>query len=170
MRGNAAAKVLDDNAQARARDHVIRHVQPRIVGNSNGLTKGPEDVVYLVSRDAAVSILGTAQPIGINPDGELANVLDDIVLNHRVRISRFRAVDTKLSVNVRAIEDNARSKSRIIAVNCEAFEGDATRREFDHNRSGEAWVEWVTGRRDNHGLRHAHTRIWVDTNVRADHG
>src|SRR3989440_3165033 len=140
MRGRVAAVVLDDDAEAHAGDDVVRNVNPGVVGDAYALAEGAEVVVNLVVGDAAVGVLRAALPVGVYPDGHLADVLDDVVLDDGVGVRRLRAVDAELGVNVRAVVDDARSQTVVVAVNGEALEGDAVGVEGDDDGAGEAGV------------------------------
>ena len=108
MRCYVAAKVLDDDAYARARHHVVRHISPAVLGDAEGLAEIAEDVVNLVRRHSAVGVFGTARsPEGVQPDGNLADVLDDVVADDGIEIGRAVTVDAELGVHVRAVEQDA---------------------------------------------------------------
>src|SRR2546423_6133790 len=125
MRGDVAAVVLDNDAEAHAGDDVVRNVNPGVVGDAYALAEDAEVVVNLVVVDAAVGVLRAALAVGVYPDGDLADVLDDVVLDDGVGVRCLRAVDAELRVNVRAVVDDAGGERRVVAVNGEALEGDA---------------------------------------------
>ena len=126
-----------------ARHDVVDDINPRVVGDSDALAEDAEIVVNLVICDTAVGILRAALPVGVYPDGHLADVLDDVVLYDCVGVRRLRAVDAELCVNVLAVVDDAGGERGVVAVNGEAFEGDAVGVEGDDDRPGEAGVDGV---------------------------
>src|SRR5947209_19869282 len=143
VRRRVAAVVLDDDAVSDARHDVVDDINPRVVGDSDALAEDAEIVVNLVICDTAVGILRAALPVGVYPDGHLADVLDDVVLYNCVGVRRLRAVDAELCVNVLAVVDDAGGERGVVAVNGEAFEGDAVGVERGDDGPGEAGVNGV---------------------------
>src|SRR6266550_1552737 len=103
MGRRVATVVFNDDTIAHARHHVIGYVEPGIIRNTNALTKNPEVVIYLVVINAAIGIFGAPLPIGIDPDSDLTDIFDDVVIDDGVGVGGLCSVDPKLGVNVGAV-------------------------------------------------------------------
>jgi hypothetical protein len=85
VRRDIAAVIFDDDTAADSGDDVVRHIKPRVIGNPDALSKeSAQDIVDLVGIDAAVVIARTAKAETVEPDAELADVLNDVVFDDRV--------------------------------------------------------------------------------------
>src|SRR3977135_884749 len=122
MRSGVAAVILDHDAVAHARNHIVRDAEPGVVGDADALAKNAEIVIDFVSGNLTDGILRSALSVRIDPDRNLADVLDDIIADDSIRVGRLGAIDAELSIYIGTVVDNARGQARIVAVNCEALE------------------------------------------------